>query len=173
MKKRRFLLPDYEAENVYSLPFEKLWEMGIRYLFFDIDYTLVPYNAPADEKALRLFAKLRDMGFAFCFVSNNGRERVDLFNEKIGAESVVKAKKPLTSGMRKALGLVHARPEETVMIGDQLFTDILGANMAKIQTVLVGRVDRPRELQLILKCVPEKLILLGYHRLTHGRRRTL
>ena len=70
IKKRTGLLPDLEAGTVYEIDYAALFGRGIRNLLFDIDYTLVPYNAPADERTEALMRRLREMGFSLCFVSS-------------------------------------------------------------------------------------------------------
>ena len=68
--------PDVYMESTYAVPFEKLYEEGIRGVIFDIDNTLVPHGAPADERAEDLFARLKGIGFSTCLISNNQEPRV-------------------------------------------------------------------------------------------------
>ena len=63
--------PDEYLGSTYKIPFEKLYEQGYRGVIFDIDNTLVPHGAPADERAKRLFQRLREIGFESCLLSNN------------------------------------------------------------------------------------------------------
>ena len=86
--------PDKYVKNAYDLPYEKLYEQGYRGIIYDIDNTLVPHNAPADERAKALFARLHGIGFSCCLLSNNKRKRVADFNEEIGAHMVWNAAKP-------------------------------------------------------------------------------
>ena len=69
--------PDECVESTYRINFEKLYEEGYRGLIFDIDNTLVPHGAPADERAIALFRRLKAIGFSCCLLSNNQFERVD------------------------------------------------------------------------------------------------
>ena len=158
------LFPDYTAKNAYTVDYLKLYEMGYRGLIFDIDYTLVPYNAPADERALKLFEFLKETGFKCAFVSNNHTERVAGFNEKIGAAFVTDAMKPLKGGFEKAIRILGPEKNRMIAIGDQIFTDVWGANNAGIDSILTGRVVKAAELQLKLKAILEKLILFIYKR---------
>ena len=75
--------PDEYLGSTYKIPFEKLYEQGYRGVIFDIDNTLVPHGAPADERAKRLFQRLREIGFESCLLSNNQKKRVEMFNQEI------------------------------------------------------------------------------------------
>lgn len=79
--------PDEYVASTYSIPFEKLYEEGYRGVIFDIDNTLVPHGAPADERAKKLFKRLSDIGFSSCLLSNNREKRVKMF--KTDRKSVV------------------------------------------------------------------------------------
>ena len=75
--------PDAYMESTYVIPFEKLYEEGVRGVIFDIDNTLVPHGAPADKRAKVLFKRLEQIGFSSCLISNNQEARVKLFNQDI------------------------------------------------------------------------------------------
>ena len=106
--------------------FDDLYAQGYRGLLFDIDNTLVPHGAPADERACALFAHLKELGFKCCFLSNNQYERVSSFNDAIGAQFIENAHKPSTKNYIRAMELLGTDRSNTVFIGDQLFTDIYG-----------------------------------------------
>ena len=78
--------PDEYLDSTYVINFDDLYAQGYRGLLFDIDNTLVPHGAPADERACALFAHLKELGFKCCFLSNNQYERVSSFNDAIGAQ---------------------------------------------------------------------------------------
>ena len=78
--------PDEYVASTYVIPFEKLYEEGYRGVIFDIDNTLVPHGAPADERARKLFRRLGDIGFQSCLISNNQKPRVEMFNREIGTK---------------------------------------------------------------------------------------
>ena len=82
---------------------KKLYKEGYRGLIFDIDNTLVPHGAPADERAIALFKGLREIGFSCCLLSNNKEPRVKMFNEKIGVSYIFKAGKPGKKGYEQAM----------------------------------------------------------------------
>ena len=76
--------------NRYTYSFDAWYQKGCRGVIFDIDNTLVPHGAPADERARKLFAHLKELGFDCCLLSNNQRPRVELFNREIGVHFIEK-----------------------------------------------------------------------------------
>ena len=153
------LFPTEYCESTYSIDFEKYYEEGYRGIIFDIDNTLVPHNAMHDDRSLALFKRLKDIGFKYCFVSNNKEPRVASFNEKIGAEYVFKAGKPKKTGYEKAMEMLGTTRGTTLFVGDQLYTDIWGANRAGIHSILVKPIDKHEEIQIVLKRFIEKPFL--------------
>ena len=73
------LYPDAWISSTYKIPFEKLYRKGYRGVIFDIDNTLVPHGAPADERAEDLFVRLNELGFEYALISNNKGPRVQMF----------------------------------------------------------------------------------------------
>ena len=104
--------PDAYLESTYVIPFEELYERGFRGLIFDIDNTLVPHGAPADERAIKLFARLKEIGFETCLISNNKEPRVKMFNEEIRTHYVFDAHKPSTRNYKKAMELMGKHEKE-------------------------------------------------------------
>ena len=103
-----------------------------------------------------------------CFLSNNDEARVAGFNEKLGAKYIYKAGKPSAKGYIKAMDLMGTDRKNTMFVGDQIFTDIWGANNAGIRCVLVQPIAKHEEIQIVLKRIPEKLVLhfyLKHHKL--------
>lgn len=166
----RFLFPTEYYDSTYSINFEKYYKLGYRGIIFDIDNTLVPHNAMHDERSRKLFKDLKELGFKVCFVSNNKEPRVKEFNKEVGGQYIYKAGKPKKDGFQKAMNLMNTTKENTLFVGDQLFTDIWGANNAKLHSILVKQVAKKEEIQIVLKRLLEKPILLLYlmkHPLKH------
>lgn len=157
-----FLFPDYYYKSAYMVPYEKLYEKGIRGVIFDIDNTLVCHGAPADERSLALLKRLKEIGFSVCFLSNNKEPRVKSFNEKVGAVYIFKAGKPKKEGYIKACEKMGTNVANTVFVGDQIFTDICGANAAHIKNFLVRQIGPKEEIQIVLKRILEKPILAAF-----------
>ena len=127
--------PDEYVVSTYVIPFEKLYEEGYKGLVFDIDNTLVPHGAPADERAVKLFERLRKMGFSTCLISNNQEPRVRPFAEKVESKFVCNAHKPSTKNYRKAMEIMGTDLAHTIFIGDQLFTDVYGAKRTGMRNI--------------------------------------
>lgn len=156
--------PDEWVDSTYVINFEELYEKGYRGLIFDIDNTLVPHGAPADERAKALFVRLRALGFKSCFLSNNQRERVESFNREIGECFIEDAHKPSVRNYYKAMELLGTDKTNTIFVGDQLFTDVYGAKRAGIRNILVKPIHPKEEIQIVFKRYLEKIVLHFYQK---------
>ena len=164
MKLFKRFYPDMKLNSVYEVDFDRLYKKGIRGLIFDIDNTLVPHGADADERIEKLFGELKKMGFKTFLLSNNKLERVKRFNANIRSLYIYKAGKPNAVNYIKAMRMMGTRKENTVFIGDQLFTDIWGAKKAGISTILLNPIDKKEEIQIVLKRYIEKIVLNTYEK---------
>ena len=154
--------PDEYVASTYVIPFEKLYEQGYRGVIFDIDNTLVPHGAPADERAKKLFRRLEDIGFRSCLISNNQEPRVKMFNQDIGTNYIFNAHKPSTKNYIRAMEIMGTGRTDTVFVGDQLFTDVWGARRTGIHSILVKPIHPREEIQIVLKRRIEKIVLHFY-----------
>ena len=154
--------PDEYVASTYEISFEKLYEEGYRGVIFDIDNTLVPHGAPADERAKKLFLKLREIGFSSCLLSNNQEPRVKMFNEEIGTNYIFNAHKPSTKNYLHAMEVMGTDLTNTVFVGDQLFTDVWGAKRTGIRNILVKPIHPKEEIQIVLKRYLERIVLHFY-----------
>lgn len=166
---RRFY-PKRLAPSSYDIDYEQLYKEGYRGILFDIDNTLVEHGADASERAIQLFARLKKIGFQACLISNNSDERVRRFNEKIGTNYIHKANKPSIKNYIRAVKLMGTRIDNTIFVGDQLFTDVYGANRIGMMTYLVKPIHPKEEFQIVLKRKLERIVLYFYRRdLAMGR----
>ena len=156
--------PDQWKESTYSLPFEKLYEEGYRGIIFDIDNTLVPHGADADERSIQLFKRLKEIGFKTVLLSNNKEPRVKRFNEKIGTRYIYKAGKPKKANYIKAMDLMETKKSNTLFVGDQIFTDVWGAKRIGIYSILVQPINPKEEIQIVLKRYLERIVLYFYQK---------
>ena len=156
--------PDHLYASAYDIPYESLYERGIRALIFDIDNTLTEHGKPATERTLELMDRLKRIGFRICLLSNNKEARVKMFNEKIQVDYIYKAGKPKRSGYEQAMEKMGSTRETTVFVGDQLFTDVWGAKRTGIEAYLVEPIDKQEEIQIVLKRYLEKPILYFYRK---------
>jgi HAD superfamily phosphatase (TIGR01668 family) len=154
--------PDKYVASTYIIDFERLYKEGYRGLIFDIDNTLVPHGAPADDRAVALFARLKAIGFRCCLISNNQEPRVKMFNRDIGVDYVYDAHKPSTKNYLKAMEIMGTDRSNSLFIGDQLFTDVWGAKRAGIGNILVKPIHPKEEIQIVLKRYLERIVLHFY-----------
>lgn len=156
------LRPGRYLPAVTSLDLESLWAAGKRVLLLDRDNTLVPRDAHrAPDDVVAWLARARSIGFRLCLVSNNWAKNVRPDAEQFGAQLVSRAAKPLPFGLWRALRKVGGHPSEAVLVGDQVFTDVLGARLAGIDSVLVRpQAEKDLAHTLVLRRV-EALVLAG------------
>ena len=156
--------PDNEVDSAYGIAYEELFAKGYQGVIFDIDNTLVPHGAPADEQAIAFFRGLREIGFQTMLLSNNKEPRVKMFADAVQSPYIYKAGKPGKSGYEKAMENMGTDKNTTIFVGDQLFTDVWGAKRTGIVTYLVKPIHPKEEIQIVLKRYLEKIVLFFYHR---------
>ncbi|WP_416149285.1 YqeG family HAD IIIA-type phosphatase [Salipaludibacillus sp. HK11] len=131
-------IPDQYVQSIFELSIEELKDQGIKGIITDLDNTLVEWDRPeATEELIAWFEKLAESGFQIVIVSNNNERRVKHFAEPHKITFIHSARKPLSKAFKTACKLMKLTREETVVIGDQLMTDILGGNRGGFQTILV------------------------------------
>jgi HAD superfamily phosphatase (TIGR01668 family) len=136
------LYPDLYLTDIFKIPLEQLAAKGKRAMIFDLDNTLTPWNsAELKEEVIRWFAEIQALGFAVCILSNNHAQRIRNVAERLQIPFVCRGKKPLKKGYLEAMQVLHTSPGDTVMVGDQIFTDILGGNRLGLYTILVQPMD--------------------------------
>ena len=163
------LYPNEYLDSAYDVDYGALAALGVRGILFDIDNTLVPHGAPATQDAVELFRKIHRLGMATCLVSNNQTPRVKPFADAVESDFLPDAHKPMPGGYRKACQVMRTDPAETVLIGDQIFTDVWGANRTGIRTILVKPIHPKEEIQIVLKRRLEWFVLLAYR--LYGQKR--
>lgn len=166
----RTFYPKEYVDSTYIINFDSFAKKGYRGVIFDIDNTLVPHDAPADEKAKKLFAHLKELGMEACLLSNNKEPRVVMFNRDVQVNAIHKGGKPGREGYRKAMELMGTNEQNTLFVGDQLFTDVWGANRTGIYSILVKPIHPKEEIQIVLKRYLEKIVLFFYLREQKKRR---
>lgn len=160
---RRFYPREY-MDSTYEIDFDGFYAKGYRGIIFDIDNTLVPHGAPADERAKKLFSHLKKLGYTCMLLSNNKEPRVKMFNDEVQVSYIFKAGKPAARNYLKAMELMGTDRSNTLFVGDQIFTDVYGANRAGIYTILVKPIHPKEEIQIVLKRYLERIVLFFYRR---------
>ena len=158
------LYPNVYLDSTYDIDFEQYYQDGYRAIIFDIDNTLVPHGAPADQRAIALFKRLHALGYQTMMLSNNKEPRVKMFCDAVDVEYIYKAGKPNPANYREAMKRMHTDEKNTLFVGDQIFTDVWGANKAGIYSILVKPIHPKEEIQIVLKRYLEKVVLFCYKR---------
>ncbi|GIO40448.1 MULTISPECIES: YqeG family HAD IIIA-type phosphatase [Paenibacillus] len=131
-------MPKLRVNHVFDIDLEGLYEQGYRGIITDLDNTLVGAKAPlATPELVDWFEKVKKIGFKLVIVSNNNLDRVSKFATPLDIEFVHKAKKPTGASFLRGMKLMGLSPKETIMVGDQLMTDVYGGNRQGLFTVLV------------------------------------
>lgn len=154
--------PNARAKSTYQIDFDKLLKKGYKGVMFDIDNTLVMHGAPATKEAIAFFDELKKKGFDTCLISNNKIGRVESFAKEVNSKFIYDAHKPSTKNYIKAMELMGTDTNNTVFVGDQLFTDVYGANRTGIKTILVEPINPKEEIQIVLKRYLEKIVMYFY-----------
>lgn len=154
------LRPAAQAESIYEIDLRALGARGIVGLILDLDNTLVPWGAwQAAPELAPWIAAARAAGFRLCIVSNNSGARVRHIAETLGLPAVPAALKPRRTALRRALALLGTAPEGTALVGDQVFTDVLGGNRLGLHTILVRpQADREFPVTRLVR-LAERLVL--------------
>lgn len=113
------------AESVFAIDYEKLWQMGYRGLLFDIDNTLVHHGDDSTPEIDALFREIQAIGFKTLLLSNNEEKRINRFMQNITSYYIHDAEKPKPWGYLKAAEIMELDKNQCVVIGDQVFTDVL------------------------------------------------
>lgn len=150
------LLPTVIADSVTELSASYLQGRGIRLLMLDFDNTIVPYTTSDPTVQMRQWLQsIRDSDIALCVVSNSRKARVREFCDAYGLDCITHARKPFSAGIRKCMAQYNMEPQQCALVGDQIYTDVLGARSAGVQAILVRAIHN-HTVWLKLRHVAEK-----------------
>ncbi|HXF83417.1 MAG TPA: YqeG family HAD IIIA-type phosphatase [bacterium] len=134
----RLLTPSRAAASVEEIDPADLVRAGVRGVILDLDNTIVAWGVPGPTAAVRAWvARLLAGGLRVCIVSNNSRIWAAQTGDVLGVPVVGWALKPIPFGFRRAMAIMGTTPRQTALVGDQLFTDVLGGNLLGLRTILV------------------------------------
>lgn len=138
---RKLFTPHTYIRSFDTLSVRDLKQRDIRLLLCDIDNTLVAHDIPLpDERVLRFVKEVQEAGIVVVFISNNVKERVQIFAKDLSVSCYPFAMKPLPITFRKVLKDYNINRKYVAMLGDQLLTDMLGANLMGLYTILTAPV---------------------------------
>jgi len=159
----RLFTPYAYLKNVYDLDFSKLKRDNINAILCDLDNTLVGHNVKKpDQRVFDFIEKCKQENIKLIIFSNNTTNRVALFCEELGLKHYANAKKPLKFNYRKIIKENNLDKKRLVAIGDQLLTDVLGANLMRIKAIIV---DPLQQKDLIWTKINRSLENIVYRRL--------
>ncbi len=135
-------IPDIYQKSIYDINYKNLKKRGIKCLLFDLDNTIVPLNVLEPDKKIKdLFSDIEDLGFKVILLSNATRSRVEPFKEKLNLDSSCNSRKPFSKKYKKIMSIYNFKDNEIACIGDQLLTDVLGANRLGLLSILVNPIS--------------------------------
>lgn len=138
-----FFVPDIYQKSIYDIDYKHLKKSGIKCLIFDLNNTIATLNQPIPSKELRdLFAYLEGLKFKLIILSNSSKNRVAPFKEKLNVDASFLSRKPCKKKYEKIIQMYHLKVHEVAGIGDQLLTDIYGANRMGFTSILVNPISK-------------------------------
>ena len=154
------LLPKIIVPALTDVTEDLLHSRNIKLLMMDFDNTIVPYttNTPTEEMRTWLETMTKS-DIRLCVVSNSKKDRVKIFCGKYGIDCITHAKKPFSKGIKECLEKYNIDPRECALVGDQIFTDTLGANATCVTSILVKAIDN-HNIWLKLRHVAEMPFIL-------------
>lgn len=154
------LKPKLYVDSIYHIDFEKLKRRGISGIIIDLDNTITEWDNPRlSDQTFDWFIKMKHAGLKACIASNNNHDRVVKAVEKLDIPYVAKAKKPRRGAFKKAMEMMKTKPEQTAVVGDQIFTDILGGNRLNLFTILVVPINTKEFIGTRLVRIMERRVL--------------
>lgn len=144
--------PTISVNSVIDIKLETLKKYNIKALLLDIDNTLSLHGAPIPyEGVMNWLSDIKSEGIKVMIISNNKSERVKSFSQAIGLDYISNAKKPFYSGFNKAINILNVNKKDILVVGDQIFTDILGANLCGMKSALVRPKDKNEPISIIIR----------------------
>jgi len=160
----RAMKPEKIYASLDEMPWDRLSEEGIKTALIDFDNTLGPDHATEPEEfSYKCIEKIKKQGIRCCLVSNAKSDRSAKIAEMLGISCVTFAKKPTTSGVLKAISLMESAKEECVMVGDQIFTDVIAGNMSGVRTFMVERLHKKESWYISVKRPFEWIVRSAAH----------
>lgn len=158
-------VPEYYFKTFNEASAEFLTSIGVKGIVLDVDNTLEPYENPLPgEHVKKWLSELKEQGISAAIVSNNGGKRINLFNSELGLPAYYKAKKPFKKNVLNAMKDMGTDKGNTVLMGDQVFTDVWAAHNTGIRAILVPPIKDKTDVFTKFKRLLEKPILKKYRK---------
>lgn len=159
----KMIYPKEYFNSVKEISIDILEKNNIKGLILDVDNTLIDFNRKMPKGVENWVQNMKNFGIKFCILSNsNNIEKVGKVAEKLQIPFIHFAKKPLKSGFKKAQKVLGVEESKIAVVGDQIFTDVVGANLSKMFSILVKPIDEKDYLITRIKRPIEKMIIYSY-----------
>lgn len=158
-------VPEYYFNNFEEASAEFLLSIGVKGIVLDVDNTLEPYEHPLPgAHVVAWLDSLKKNGISAAIVSNNDSERIDLFNKELSLPAYSKAGKPFSKNVKRAMSDMGTSRSDTILMGDQIFTDVWAAHNSGIRAILVPPINDKRDFLTGFKRRMERPIIKKYYR---------
>ena len=162
---KTYFMPNDYVQSVFQIDIDKLANSGFKGIITDLDNTLVGWDVKTPTKEIQeWFKKANDLGLTITIVSNNNEKRVSGFSKDLDVDFIFKARKPMGRAFKKAIQHMNIKPEETIVIGDQMLTDVLGGNNNGLYTIMVVPVKKTDGFLTRLNRIIERRLLNYFKR---------
>ncbi len=161
--------PKIYLENILEIKYEILEKNNIKGIILDMDNTLIDFNVNIVNGAKQWVKELKEKGIKLIIVSNSNKtEKLEKTSKELEIDYIKFGMKPFKIGLMKAQKILQIEPENIAVVGDQLFTDVLGANRCKMFSILVKPLDEKDIILTIIKRPLENYILQKYMKKTRN-----
>ncbi|HAA38257.1 MAG TPA: YqeG family HAD IIIA-type phosphatase [Firmicutes bacterium] len=156
----KLLQPNEMVDSIYDINLSSLKAKGIKGIITDMDNTLLAWHSSEiTPTAAQWVNEVRQADLKIAIVSNNSPARVEELSAQLGVICIAKAVKPRRSAFRSIAAQFNLSPQEMAVVGDQLFTDVLGGNRAGMYTILVNPISKHEFIGTKIMRLLEKLFL--------------
>lgn len=154
------LYPKIYIDSIKQISYEFLQENDIHAIILDMDNTLIDFDLKLVDGAKNWCDNLKQKGIKFLIVSNsNKKDKIEKISKELDIEYILFAMKPLKKGFKKAINKLQEKPENIAAVGDQIFTDVIGANRSKMFSILVKPLGKKDIWITVIKRPIENFIL--------------
>ncbi len=137
------LYPGLYVDSLLDIPLDELNNRGIKAFILDLDNTITEWNSNDVRFEVEEWFKLiKEQGYKACILSNNAERRIIQVADRLGIPFIHRARKPRRGSFLRAVALMEVNAAEAAVIGDQIFTDVLGGNRSGLFTILVKPLDK-------------------------------
>ena len=161
----KYIYPDDFADSIFDINFDYLYKKELFNLIIDLDNTLSRWGSKRpDIDVCNWIKTIRKKGFKICILSNSSNNRINNYCCDLDVLFVKNVNKPFKSSFIRAMAIMDSNNRNTCVIGDQIFTDILGGNLCSMYTILVPPIDNNEFILTKFLRILEKAILKNHYK---------